>query len=340
MISKGIGVLPGPHQSNIDHLVPLCQILEIPLLVTDRWILELIERYYPPMRLIFADPEDYNLDPYLDGYDFFLYVDFFRKATGSFHFHDYLCRHKVRSVMSLHGNPDKYWESYWLEKLNEEDIILAYGPQLVELLKKKGIVKSPIVTGNYRLQFYKQHEPFFDQMLPFHKEKKSLLYAPTWSAPGPISGYWEHYSPFLQVYQRVFEELAPHYQLIVKLHPQLIRLMPDEVARVREEFPTVYFLNDFPPIYPLLKQVDIYLGDYSSIGYDFLYFDRPLFFLETNVETALQKYGQRITCSDLPHLVSPSFPRHELYQQVYGKERELTAIKEEILHACGPTSDR
>ena len=79
---RGIGILPGDNLSYIDHLVPLCQMMEIPILVTDPWVKELIEIFYPPMDVILAQPEDYNLDPYLEGYEIFFYVDFFRTGNG------------------------------------------------------------------------------------------------------------------------------------------------------------------------------------------------------------------------------------------------------------------
>ncbi len=39
----------------------------------------------------------------------------------------------------------------------------------------------------------------------------------------------------------------------------------------------VVLIEDFPLVYPLLAATDIYLGDVSSIGYDFLMFNRPMF---------------------------------------------------------------
>jgi len=328
---KAIGILPEQHLSYVDHLVPLCQLMQIPLLVTDAWMKELIQLYYPPMEIILAEPHDFNLDPYLEGYELFVYVDFFRKGNGTFQFRDYFTTHKARSVMSLHGNPDKFWDIYWIEKLSDEDIVLAYGPQLLELLSKRGVDKQPLLCGNYRLEFYQMHEAFFDQTLPFRKgEKKTLLYAPTWTALSRKTEHRINYSPFFDVYRHVFETLGPKYHLIVKLHPHLVKLMPNEVEKVIQEYPEIYFLNEYPLIYPLLKQCDLYLGDYSSIGYDFLYFDKPLFFLEVQQLTRLHEYGQRISKEELPDLEPPSFDRLKLYSQVFGERKPLDQLKKEI----------
>jgi CDP-Glycerol:Poly(glycerophosphate) glycerophosphotransferase len=333
-LSNGIGILPQQHLSYVDHLVPLCQIMHIPLLVTDPWMKELIEMYYPPMEIVLAEPDDYNLNPFLEGYGTFFYVDFFRKGDGSFQFKDYFSTHRARSVISLHGNPDKYWEIYWIEQLSDEDLVLAYGPQLLEMLAYRGVRKQPVICGNYRLEYYKLHESFFDQKLPFQKQKETILYAPTWSGLSRTAEQRVNYSPFFDVYRTVFDTLSDRYQLIVKLHPHLIKLMPDKVDEIVQEYPHIYFLQHFPLIYPLLKQIDLYLGDYSSIGYDFLYFDRPLFFLHTSEKTPLQEYGQRMCKEDLPHLIEKTFERKRLYSHVFGEEKNLSQLKQDIEDAC------
>ena len=110
--------------------------------------------------------------------------------------------------------------------------------------------------------------------------------------------------------------------------------MPDKVDEIMKAYPHVYFLKDFPLIYPLLKQIDLYLGDYSSIGYDFLYFDRPLFFLETPEKTALQEYGERVRKEDLTNLIERTFERQKIYSHVFGERKSLNALKEDIEDAC------
>jgi hypothetical protein len=331
---KGIGILPEQHLSYVDHLIPLCQIMGWPVLVTDPQMKELISYYYPPMEIFIAQPEDFNLDPFLEGYDIFLYVDFFRRATGSFQFKDFFASKKARSVMSLHGNPDKYRDIYWIEQVCDEDILLVYGSYLIDFLRSRGVGKEAIICGNYRLEYYLQHASFFDHKIPFSKEKKTILYAPTWKSLGRGTAHHIQYSNFFEVYRTVFDSLSRNYQLIVKLHPHLVKMMPDAVNEVIEEYPFVYFLHDFPLIYPLLKQIDVYLGDYSSIGYDFLYFDRPLFFLETGVATPLQACGKIIKKEELPLLIDACFERKKMYQYVYGERKPTHLLKQEIENAC------
>lgn len=326
---NAVGILPGNRQSYIDHLVPLCQILEIPLLVTDTWIKELIEIYYPPMKIIVAQPLDYNLDPFLKGYDTFVYVDFFRRGNGTFQFQEYISRHKAHSIMSLHGNPDKYWQMHWLEQMEDEETVLAYGPQLRDLLKQKGVRKVPLICGNYRLEYYKSQEAFFDSKLPFQKQRTTLLYAPSWTCSGRTTEYRNYYSSFFEVCDKVFT-LSEHFQLIVKLHPHFMQLMPEKIEQIMHCYPHICFLNDFPPIYPLLKIVDLYLGDYSSIGYDFLYFDRPLYFLETDQPTALHNYGERVEKGNLYPFPESKYERCRLYREVFGEEKNINQLRREL----------
>lgn len=332
---KGIGILAGHRQALIDHLVPLCHLMEIPLLVTEPLIQQLIEVFYPQQEVILAQPKDYALDPYVEGYDLLVYVDFYRQGHGSFRFHEYTCKKRARSIMSLHGNPDKYWEHFWLERLLDEDVVLIYGPQLLELLKKKGIDKKSVQCGNYRFEYYKEHAAFFDSKVPFIKQKETVLYAPTWADSNLNTENSSQYSNVLSVYESVFEKLSENYQLIVKLHPLMYQTMGEEIYKMKDAYPHVFFLENYPLIYPLLKQIDIYIGDYSSIGYDFLAFDRPLYFLETEGSTALHRFGQKISRADLSNLKPKNFDRKKLYSHVFGETVDLSHLKQEIKNACG-----
>ncbi len=336
---NGIGILPGLLEGNIDHLVPLCSMMQIPILVTERVIQETIELYYPEIEVIYAHPEDRLLDDALKGYDLFYYVHFYKTGNQTFFFNEFLTKNKARSVMSLHGNPDKFHDIFWIERLADEDIVLAYGPFLLDLMREKGVEKSPIISGNYRLEYYKAHASFFDARFPFEKEKTTLLYAPTWGALNTDSEQKRYFTSFFDVFEELFETLPSDIQLIVKLHPIHSCLMHAKLEEVKQRYPHIYFLDHYPVIYPLLKQVDIYLGDYSSIGYDFLYFDRPLFFVKVKEKTPLHSCG--ITIQDEPIYktikenleASFSEKRKKLYHHVYGESKPLEVLREEIENA-------
>lgn len=346
---KGMGILPGRRISYIDHIVPLCQILGFPILVTDVWIKELIELYYPPMEVIFSDPENYCFDEKSFHADIFLYVDHYRAGPHAFQFAEYRTQRKALSIYSLHGNSDKNWNTFWIERLADEDVVLLYGPQMVDFLKEKGMerrVNHLVVCGNYRLEFYRENQAFFDSKVSLPKGGKTILWAPTWSSPNLKSERRFDYSCFFQAAKWVLQSIPEDFQLIVKLHPHLVFLLPEKVEKIKEAYqdnPRIHFLDDFPLIYPLLKEVDIYLGDYSSIGYDFLYFNRPMFFLGNKKETFLQKCGVVITEKDFPMLYeriakqenkSLNPIRHEVYSYAFGKRKCLATLKREIAVQC------
>ncbi|NDB87266.1 MAG: hypothetical protein EB127_31980, partial [Alphaproteobacteria bacterium] len=80
-------------------------------------------------------------------------------------------------------------------------------------------------------------------------------------------------------------ELPQEYNLIIKIHPNLYAQDPAQVEQIlgycaRQN--SILWLEDFPSIYPILDFVDIYIGDASSIGYDFLTFNKPMILLNQN----------------------------------------------------------
>jgi hypothetical protein len=47
-----IGVVEGPRTSFLDHLIPLCHLLQIPLYCEDAYVRAAAEIYYPPVELV------------------------------------------------------------------------------------------------------------------------------------------------------------------------------------------------------------------------------------------------------------------------------------------------
>lgn len=282
-----IGILPSHRPSYIDHLVPLCELFQAPLLVTSSEIAHIIQLYYPQVNVILVEPEDHCLDPFLEPYDFFFYVDLFRLATKSFSFADYYCSVKRPSLCALHGHSEKAWEIFRFERFVDEEHLLIYGPQWKNFLQEIGVwdrLNTPLMGGNYRWLYYLRHQKFFDEKwAPFlnHVGKK-VLFAPTWTSDNKKSELREDYSTALQTLPRLVDSLPNQTHLYVKLHPHYRFLYPERVSDLEKKFayhPQVHFLPEIPLIYPLLAKIDVYIGDYSSIGYDFLRFKRPLFFL-------------------------------------------------------------
>ncbi|MFI5334244.1 MAG: hypothetical protein ACHQT8_03650, partial [Chlamydiales bacterium] len=81
---------------------------------------------------------------------------------------------------------------------------------------------------------------------------------------------------------------------------------------------------------------DAYLGDYSSIGYDFLAFDRPLYFFQTSHQnpTLIAQAGVELG-EDVLEIFKESnekygSARRRVYQRAFGSERSMSEIKLEL----------
>lgn len=350
--SKSVAILTGPS-THLDHLGVLSAVLEIPLIVTEEKTFQLAKRYYPQIDISLMEMADLSMDFLCSHFDVIF-------ESGKFWalelkpFMQLLFRKQMRFVFCPHGNSDK---GHSLKNHPDQDISLVYGDHLHDHLKATGAtakIHSVIATGNYRYPFYKRHLSFYDQIAEeeiffrLKPNRKTLLYAPTWQDR-------ENPTSFFEATEEIIEQLSPSYNLIIKLHPFLIEDHPGKVLNIQHRYagnPAVHFLDEFPPIYPLLKRCDIYLGDYSSIGYDFLAFDRPLYFfnpLEEN--TPLPRYTGLATCGmEIPHSrkkeLSAFFQetfdyaashfspmRQQLYHYAFGKERTPEELKREVLGA-------
>jgi len=339
----------GPD-THLDHLGILAALLDIPLIVTDPKVYELSQMFYPPQKVELKDPLELSLEYLANKYDVLFGCGKFW-ALELLPLFDTFFDKKMRLVFCPHGNSDKGYSFDGKNMKAPQDIALYYGAHMLELLQKTNTLSQMgtlIRTGNYRFPFYRQHQAFFDERASSYvfnyldSAKKTILYAPTWNDG-------ENISSFFSVCDRFIDELSEHYNLIIKLHPLLEEYHPAQTfyhSAKHEKNPSVLFLKEFPLIYPLLKRCDIYMGDFSSVGYDFLIFDRPLYFFSSSISlknSYLHRCGMlfspSITSSLLAWLeetleenqVKYSSIRQQTYKHAFGDERPIKEIKEEIL---------
>lgn len=313
-----IGVVEGPRTSFLDHLIPLCHLLQIPLYCEDAYVRAAAEIYYPPVELVET----------LEGASTLFYVEPSKsKFPGK------------RSVCGFHGNSDKNRNSYWIERYADEDVVLVYGDFFLDFFREKGVyerLKKVVRTGNYRYAFFQENASFFSRWQFGNPQKRRLLYAPTWTFTDKKSTY---YSAVFEEIEDVLKEIPREFQVIVKLHPYMHRLYPDQVTALQERFSQqeeVVFLEEIPLIYPLLSQVDFYLGDFSSVGYDFLAFNRPLFFLQPQrvaFGRVIEKEERKNLFSILDEKDHFETQRKRQYHYAFGEALTLRAIKESIREA-------
>ncbi len=335
--------------AHLDHIIPLSYLLNIPIFFEDEKLFQLAKIFYPQTNIFFKQSISYNF--LAENFDVLISCDnWFLKDKFSF---DSLNKKNMKLVLCPHGNSDKgHIMKAKMESYASQDMVLLYGNHMINLLKSLNVfdkLKQYAIVGNFRLSFYKKFKKFYDKIADelvfskLNKKNKTILYAPTWKDQ-------ENSSSFFKIFDKLIKKIPSHYNLIVKPHPNLEIKNPVEFYQLYEEnLPkNILFLQQFPLIYPLLNKTDIYLGDFSSIGYDFLYFQKPMFFLDhlqrkpTEPSLFLHRCGQSIDkkywkniFSFIDENLDDNFKKiqNDIYAFTYGKEKKLPEIKKIILKA-------
>jgi hypothetical protein len=348
---SGIALNPIEQKQFTDHLAPLSIALGVPLLFLNEEMLEEAKLYYPGLTAEFLPFEEFNPEWLIAHYDFSILSDQWPRdeLRQKFALLEQKYGKRFRNVHCPHGFSDK---GFYLKGCAFEDICLIYGQNMLDLLKEWGVEKflnSYVTIGNIRLTYYRQHQAFYQQLIQeqildkFPNKQPIILFAPTSEDKENLSSYFD-------VAEKLFTSLPSHYNLIVKLHPQLQQVRPGPYLRLLAKFEkqaNIQFLSDFPLIYPLLDISDIYLGDMSSIGYDFLAFQRPMFFLNQQRRTfppdrsaflfqcgkviQPEQYDQIFSIIEL-ELPNRQYEtrRAEIYHYTFGDEQPFGTIKKQL----------
>ncbi|MBN2479886.1 MAG: CDP-glycerol glycerophosphotransferase family protein [Parachlamydiales bacterium] len=273
----------GNNKHYIDHLAPLCFFLKIPI-VTNEWeISEIIKNFYPNVHCIYIDNSKFN----------FYLVKNFKKIIScttkdlfdiDFRFHQDCLNKEIEIIWCPHGNSDKGKTTFFMEALKDQKTALVYGEKMIDFLKDKNVfhtIKKVHRIGNYRYKYFLENKKFYKKVIKNYIQlnplQKTILYAPTWDDS-------ENLSSFNKDFEKTFDPVSNCYNIIVKLHPNMVITNEIEIENLiqKNKKKNILFLNDFTPIYALLDFVDIYVGDMSSVGYDFLtFFKKPMFFLKS-----------------------------------------------------------
>lgn len=358
MEKKGVGLNVNTYIHLTDHLAPICFVMDIPLLLTDEKHCLEVNQLYPEVKTLLANWEEITPQYLISHFDVFFMSEPWdrRDFYSKFQLLEREYQKSVRNVHCPHGFSDK---TFWLEKCVCEDITLVYGDNMLDMFKDQGVaehLQTYVRTGNYRYPYYRYHRDFFDQLVEekifsrFSKKRPVILYAPTCHD-------LEHTTSFFDS-NPIFEKLPSDYNLVVKIHPELEETDGPALYRTigkYEKKGNVIFVKDFPLVYPILARTDLYIGDMSSIGYDFLAFNRPMFFLnqikrnsKTDRNLFLYRCGTEIMPEDYENIYSiieKALPedqtrfssiREQVYQYTFGSEipfKELKLAIEKAYHS-------
>ncbi len=345
MTSKLAAIVTGPD-TYLDHLGVLSYVMDMPLFITEKQTYSAALTFYPQVRSIERQAQDLDADFLAAHFDaLFESGKFFTMQLAPII--EMLHQKKMRFIYCPHGHSDK---GHSAKQFATQDLSLVYGSHMSDLLNSTGAmdsIRSTVTTGNYRLAFYQKYQTFYDDLVKelikpkLTPGKKTALYAPSWQDG-------ENPTSFFASTGRLIQDLSSEFNLIIKLHPFLKQFHPAETYSVLEKYKDdsrVLFLDEFPCIYPLLQACDLYIGDYSSIGYDFLSFDRPLYFLIEEKAPTFALHSCGLVIPPKEHIstfiqntweensLRKKESRHALYKYVFGEEKSFEILKKEILEA-------
>lgn len=312
------GLIYDDSRHYIDHLGPFCALMGWPLIVCEDAVADLATRYYPDLEVILKNTLHLKLPRNV------LTCDTRPLLEAAFP------GQRTRLLWLPHGNSDKGWRGPFFEGLNGE-IALVYGQKMVDFMHEKNVFPKILRMGNFRWHYYRKHRSFYDQTLE-PKKGRTFLYAPTWDDSENNCSFWK-------AFPHLAAAVPSDCHLLVKLHPNTLLKYEVELEILMGRFAAaknVTFLPEFPPIYPLLAICDGYIGDMSSIGYDFLKFDRPLFFLNAHKHLYLSRCGTAIEANHFDFSVKDglSHVRNKAYNYTFDPEPNWDELKRELHALC------
>ncbi len=197
----------------------------------------------------------------LDSYDLVVTPTFLRPEERT---------EQTRAVQIFHGMSDKPFT--YGRDFSKYIRCLCAGQRQVDRLKQNG--------NNHDMQWAIIGYPKFDDPITipklFDNNKKTVIYCPTWRK-GNISSI-----EFFLDNPSIIEQIVADYNLIVKPHPNIFnpsrKLYNQKIMDKLQSIPDIKLVRS-GNVMPWFHQSDLYIGDISASGYEWLYFDRPMVFL-------------------------------------------------------------
>lgn len=355
-------VLVGRFYNIFEHSAPIACILDIPIVCDDLETIFLFKKFYPNLK---CKLKSWTMPYLVENFSTIFYG--FNTTDLTFkEMHQELIKKNpdnptyklpTKFIYHFHGCSDKRWFTA-NGHFKDVDQVLFYGQRMIDIFKELEIyehVVSEGIVGNYRYAYYLHNQNFFDDLADkeifsqFEKEQPTILYAPTWMDATRASSIFKAYKP-------IIENLPDHYNLLIKLHPNLSHQFEHydpvplyELFDKHSKKGNVVISPFFPCIYPLLKKCCAYLGDYSSVGYDALSFNLPMFFLnhdtrclKTDKTAYLLNAGHNIYFNDFSRIFSiieKHLPldkkkfgeiRKKMYEYAFGKDQTYEKVQKKF----------
>lgn len=327
-MKKAFILLIGKFPSHLDHNAPLAIELDIPLVITELSIYNLAKKYYPKANIIHAQLI-HLFSHFIPNYDILISCMQPKILKGIFPKHK-----SLQFYWMPHGSSDKGAVVEGIFKtLENEENLLVYGDNLKNLICNNTEVNanSFLFFKNYRYYHFLKNKAFYLEKLKglnIKTSKPILLYAPSWKDQENTSSFYSC--------QNLLIKMKKNYQIICKWHPFLLWQEPEKLKQIENTYTDIFFLKEYPLIYSLLSITDIYVGDMSSIGYDFLTFEKPMVFLnehgedlplfscgETLIKDSYTQIESAIENSILNHKEKYLPVQKKMYEYTFGKKESL-----------------
>lgn len=353
------GIIYSSPAHHYDHIASLCLFLDIPLVVTDEETERFLQEIYPSLIIYCFDYLTLGHEV-VSRFNVLLSCHPRPYLEKMFSFSEELLNKKCTTFFIPHGNSDKGHQSKLMEGIQYEKLVGVYGKKMIEFFAEKGVLTHLFGTvhlGNYREKIYATFKPHFQKILQkqitLPAGKRVILFTPTWEDD-------EQSCSLFSIIDTLLEKKPDDVALIVKPHPNTFLMKGAEMERLQgkiDRMDDVFFIRDFPPIYALLDIANVYLGDMSSIGYDFLTYNRPMFFLNPNKRDHRSDRGlQLMRCGEVIYpenydaiyeiMEHPQTElkkvRHEMYTYTFGDpvteagmKQEFTRLTEQFIHRSG-----
>ena len=287
------------HPHHAEHLAPWCELLDMPLLLSDGAHLDRIADDYPGVRVERARGARMSRQVAL-------FAHAIRKRAPSAIFYSELFsrtllralfggrRDAPRIVYVPHGFSEKRQD--WARGTAFQDVAVLYGRHAYDQLEALGVADDlggHVISGNLRAGYHRRHAAYFRERIALlgldgPRPSRTLLYAPTWHDAIGSSSFATACAAFVT-------GLPAGWRLIVKLHPHLERDAAGiEALAATVRGRDVHLVRAHPLCFPFLDLADAYVGDMSSLAYDFLAYGRPMFFTNPTAGQATDAAGSRL----------------------------------------------
>lgn len=136
-------------------------------------------------------------------------------------------------------------------------------------------------------------------------DKKNIIYMPTWQGTSPqnVDESQAIIDQLLQFVDHMTMALGKEYNILLKVHPFQYGMVKDTLELSPYLIPDSYDAND------ILRITDRLITDFSSVFFDYLVTNKPIYFYNWNADLYDDERGVYFTEEQLPGPVSHTLPQ-------------------------------